>query len=21
MVTHLGTRLFKRIPPMYAPCC
>ena len=21
MVTHLGTQLFKRITPMYAPCC
>ena len=21
MVTHLGTHLFKRITPMYAPCC
>ena len=21
MVTHLGTHFFKRITPMYAPCC
>ena len=21
MVTHFGTHLFKRITPMYAPCC